>query len=187
MKTADEVRNRVVELLEAELDRRVQEASERLPHRCVHNHRQPLDVRRQVEGGPNPLYNRVTRGADAGRGLPVVQEIGLCMLDAETPEEWKGTICDDPIDAKRCPYFVPAQGKAELLAEFTRQLQDSAWVQENFPEVHALLWVLETMQVPRISWWKRLWFSVMRIKVEEVQPAFDPTKLLPESTDTSRA
>lgn len=186
MKTADEVRNRVVELLEAELDRRVAVASERLPYRCVHNHRQPVQSRRNLDGEENPTFNRVSR-SDSGRALPVLQSIGLCMLEAEDPTVWKGTICDDPVDAKRCPYFTPAQDKAALFGEFTEQLTDATWVRENLPEVHALLWVLELMQIPRISWWKRLWFRFMQIKIEEVQPPFDPSKLLPETSDTARS
>lgn len=182
MKTVDEIRDRVVTLLEAELDRRVQEASQRLPHLCTHNHRQPLDSRRSVEGESNPHFNRVSSGSENGRALPVLQQIGLCMLGVETPEEWAGTICDEPIDAKRCPYFTPLRSKEELLAEFTTDLQDKVWVESNLPEVATLLWVLDSMQVPRISWWKRLWFRAMRIKVEPVIPAFDPVGLLPSST-----
>lgn len=186
MKTADEVRNRVVELLGAELDRRVLEASERLPHRCVNNHRQPLDSRRRVEGESNPTFNRVSAGTDRGRGLPVVQTIGLCMLGSDDPEVWAGTICEDAVDAKRCPYFSPAQSKAELFAEFTNDLRDTEWVQANLPEVAALLWVLESMQVPRISWWKKLWFKFAQIKTEPVAPSFDPAGLLPAPTDDTK-
>ncbi len=178
MKNADEVRNRVVELLSAELDRRVLAASERLPTRCTHNHRQPLDSRRRVDGEPNRTFNRISVGTENGRGLPVLQTIGLCMLKSDNPEEWGGTICEDPIDAKRCPYFNPSQSKEELFSEFMHELQDKEWVKENLAEVHSLLWVLDAMQVPRISWWKKLWFRFVGIRVEPVQPSFDPARLL---------
>lgn len=187
MKTSDEIRNRVVELLEVELDRRVQLASERLPHLCVHNHRQPLDTRRNVDGAPNAGFNRVSSGVENGRALPVIQEMGLCMLGAETPEQWTGTICDEPIDAKRCPVFTPLGSKEVLFAKFTEELQDPLWIEANLPEVASLLWVLETLQVPRISWWKKFWFRVMRITIEPVLPSFDVTKLLPPAPEEKRS
>lgn len=187
MKTADEVRNRVVELLSAELDRRVREASERLPHRCFYNRRQPLDARRRVDGDPNEMFNRISAGAQAGRSLPVVQTIGLCMLGAEDPTQWSGSICEDAIDAKRCPDFTPVQSKEGLFAEFTKDLQDSEWVQAKLPEVAGLLWVLERMQVPHLPWWKKLWFRFVRIKVEPVTPPFDPAGLLPPPEGATRS
>jgi len=185
MRTAEDVRNRVVALLESELDRRVHAASERLPHRCAHNHRQPLDSRRRVGGEANGEFNRISRGTEGGRGLPVIQSIGLCMLGSDNPEEWSGTICEDPVDAKRCPYFTPTTSKEELFAAFTSDLQDPVWIETNLPEVSTLLWVLEAMQVPRISWWKKLWFQLARIKIEPVNPAFDPARLLLPHADGS--
>lgn len=182
MKTESEVRDRVTELLGEELVRRAQEAEERLPRRCTHNHQQPLDTRKHVEGDMNPYYNGVSRGVDdEGNPLPVVQTIGLCMLNE--PEKHL-TICEDPIDAKRCPFFTPAQGKEELYRTFVEQLQDPTWVRENLSEVHALLWVLDAAQTPSISFWKRLWFKFTRIRVKPALPAFDPsTLLLPPSSD----
>ncbi len=176
MRPEQEVKQRVRSLLGAELDRRVQEASERLPTRCVHNHRQPLDSRKQVEGYPNPGFNLVSREGKVG--LPVIQTVGLCMLGVDDPEEWRGTICDEPIDAKRCPDFTPAQSKDALLATFKEEIQDLEWLLANLPEVHTLLWVLGAMDVPHLPWWRRLWFYFLRIQVESIQPPFDPTPLL---------
>lgn len=139
MRGESEVRSRLNRLLADELNQRLAAASEKLPRRCVHNHRHPLDQRKKVEGEPNETYNRI---AD-NRGLPVLQTIGLCMLGSEDPETWGGTICEEPIDAMRCPVFKAKKNKADLLKEFREQLKDEAWTKDNLPEVFALLWLLE--------------------------------------------
>ncbi len=179
MKTKSEIEARVKELICAELDRRVSEASKRLPTRCIHNYRHSLDTRHQVDGEANPEYNRI---AD-GRGLPVIQTIGLCMLGSEDPESWGGTICEEPIDARKCDVFKPSKGKEAIMPELSRDLQDGGWLLENMPELFGLLWVLDVVQEPSIPWYKRLWFRLLRIRIENVVPKVDPTKLLPESTE----
>lgn len=176
MRTEQEVRLRLEHLLGAELERRVQETTERVPTRCVHNHRQALDSRRQVEGLPNPGFNILSREGKVG--LPVIQTIGLCLLGVDDPNEWRGTICDEPIDAKRCPDYTPFQTKDELLAAFKQDLQDTEWVQTNMPEVHGLLWTLGYLEAPALPWWRRVWYFFLRIQVEAIQPPFDPTPLL---------
>lgn len=184
MKNAQDVRSRIFFLLGEELERRVQEATERLPHRCTHNHRQALDSRKQLEGAPNEGFNLVNRDRVH---LPMVQTMGLCMLGAETPEQWQGNICDEPIDAKRCPYFTPTQDREALLREFQEDLQDGNWIQANLPEVHGLLWVADMMEIPTLPWWKRLWFFFRPMKIEPVYPAFDPIPLLQELEKTKEA
>lgn len=176
MRNTDEIENRLRYLLCEELDRRVSEASLRLPHLCAHNHRQPLDTRKTIAGEPNEDFNRTTDK----RGLPLLHTIGLCMLGSERPEDWQGNICEDPIDALRCPYFDPARRKADIWQEFARQLSSIEWLRENMPEAHALYWVLGVEQTTvALPWWKRLWFWVLRIHVEPQLPPFDPDKLLP--------
>jgi len=142
MKEESEVRGRLNKLLSEELGRRIAAATEKLPCRCVHNYRHPLDQRKTVDGEPNENYNRI---ADH-RGLPVVQTIGLCMLGSDNPEEWGGTICEEPLDAKRCPDFKPLKTKPELLKEFREQLKDEAWARANMPEAFALMWFLEEIE-----------------------------------------
>ena len=174
MKTQQDVQDKLRALLVAELDRRVVIAHKRLPVRCVHNHRQQLDPRKNMEDEPNPSYNRIDR-----RRLPVVNEMGLCMLGSENPEEWPGTICEDPIDAQRCPDFTPIQTKEEMLAGFTEQLKDAEWVSENLPDVQALLWVLDDAPANyHLPWWKRIAYRFLRIRVEPVRTQ-DALKLLP--------
>ena len=173
MRTGAEIRSRVRELVSQELDRRIQEASERLPHRCTHNYKHPLDTRKHVEGERNEGYNRIT----LEDGSPVPQRIGLCLLGSENPEEWGGTICDEPIDTKKCPYFTPAKSKEDLIPELEENLRDASWVEEHLPEVHALIWVLGEVTL-RVPWWRKLLFRFKLIRTEPVLPPIDPSKLL---------
>ncbi len=173
MRTQADVEDRIRFLLCEELTRRVREAETRLPHLCTHNHRQPLDTRKTVEDVPNDTYNRSTDR----NGLPVLRTIGLCMLGAEDPESWPGNICEDPIDAQRCPYFKATATKDSILELFKAQIQDMGWVQSNMPEMHGLLWALEA-NPPNLPLWKRLWFRILRIHTAPVVHS-DPALLLP--------
>lgn len=170
MKADADVQDRIRALLDEEFKLRVEASQERLPVCCVYNHRQPLDSRRMANGEQNTEYNRITRGE--GRGaLPVVQSIGLCMYGAENPSTWPGTICEDPVDAKRCPpqAFTPKVSPEQVKTEFETQIKDPEWVKKNLPEVNALLWVLGDEKLPEpspppeeppppvvLSWWAKL-------------------------------
>jgi hypothetical protein len=170
MRTSEEIEGRIRLVLREELERRVSAATKKLPRTCVHNHRHPLDTRRVVDGEPNENYNRIT----SGHALPVVQTIGLCMYGSENPEQWGGTICEDPIDAQRCPFFTPKHGREEVIQEFKEQLGSNEWVKKNLPEVESLRWVLadeaplpdptpkedmvpeDTVVDAPLPWWQRL-------------------------------
>lgn len=133
MKSPTDIRARISRLLVRELRRRLAEAEERLPTRCHFNYRHPLDPRKMVDGEPNPKYNQI---------LPTNQTIGLCMYGAEKPDEWPGNICEDPVDAQRCPYFQAKRTKQEVWVELRGQLQEPLWAEKNLPEVAALAWTL---------------------------------------------
>lgn len=176
MMTRHEIESRIRFLLCQELDRRVAEAQDRAPTKCKHHIVQPLDTRRQVQGEPNDAFNRI---ADH-RGLPVLQTIGLCGLGRENPEDWNGTICEDIIDAKRCPTFEPLLDKQALWAQFVSDMSDAAWTQEQHPALASLLWVLDDGEPrPTLPWWKRLWFRFLRIRPEPILPPTDYSHLLP--------
>jgi hypothetical protein len=174
MRTKSEVEARIRELVCLELDRRVAEASERLPTRCIYNYRHSLDTRKQIEGEENPEYNRITDKVD----LPVVQTIGLCLLNCNDPENWEGTICEDPIDAKKCSDFKPAKIRSDILPDLARDLKDVDWVRTNQSELFVLLWVLMAVQELSVPWWKRVLFFFRRVRLEPVTPKIDTTKLL---------
>lgn len=180
MRPESEIKDRLRKILVQEFDTRVQRAYSRLPRSCVHNHAQPLDARKIVDGSPNESYNRVSQGP----GLPVVQTIGLCMYGASNPEDWNGTICEDPIDAKRCPYFTPKASKAQLLEEFRTQIRDPEWVQASMPEAAALMWALS--QPVDLPWWRRLLYWAQSVRVEAQSEPFDLERLLPAKKDDGR-
>ncbi len=166
MKTVQEVQARLRALLVMELSLRLEEAQRRLPTSCVYNHRQVLDVRREVQGEPNAGFNRIDR-----QGLPVLNEVGLCMFGAESLTEWPGNICDEVVDAQRCPMFQSVHTKEKVFSEFKAQLQDADWLKSNLPEVASLLWVLgDTLANHHLPWWLRLWYWVLRFRVEPVCP-----------------
>ncbi len=194
MKSQRDIEARVRALVAEELSLRLEEATRRLPHLCQHNHRQPVDTRKTIEDLPNPGYNRVSR-----RHLPVLEEsLGLCMLGASSPEDWKGTICEDPIDAQTCPVFLPILTKDAVTARCHADLSDPAWVGKHLPELATLLEVLGVLGVYspgdegqhwaralRLPWWKRLWFWLFRVEIEPVrlQLTHDLSDLLPPSEE----
>lgn len=180
MKTQAEIQKRLRAIFLGELDRREAEAQLRLPVRCVHNHQQELDPRPNIQGEPNPSFNRVDR-----RHLPVVRTMGLCMLGAAHPNSWPGDICEEPIDAQRCPSFTPHQSKDELLAQFKAEILDPVWLEAHLPEAYVLLWVLEEDTTPNFTLplWKRVLFYFLRIRIEPLRQV-DPLQLLPKE-DTS--
>ncbi len=143
MRSEVEIQDRIRQLLQEAFAKQLEDHQEKLPHRCVHNHRQPLDSRRTVNGEPNPNYNRISN-----KELPVLQTIGLCMYGAENPDDWKGTICEEPIDAQRCPLFESKVPKEILEQEFGEKLKDIEWVRANLPEVNGLLWAISSEQLP---------------------------------------
>jgi len=185
MKTKTEIEDRIRFLLAKELERRVMKATERLPHRCIYNLRQPLDTRRRVEDEPNPYYNRITLGIGPdGVPLPVHQTIGLCMFkdNAESEGQPLLTICEDPIDAQRCPVFSPRVTKETLWKEFSEQIQNSVWIHENLPDVSALYWALDTGRTVKAPWWLRILYRFLRIRPEPLRGKTDLMKLLPPAS-----
>lgn len=168
MKSVEQIEDRVRFLLREELQRRLAESQERMPRRCQHNHRQPLDSRRTVDGEPNPLFNRISRGVSEGRGLPVVDTLGLCMLKTTIDGVWAGTICEDDIDAQGCPYFQAKQTPEEVYRQFLEDLENEQWVVLNLPRIQPLLWVLgsryerlDREPLPlALPWWKRVWLAL---------------------------
>ena len=177
MKTRGEVEGRLRALLVEELNRRVAEARKRRPHLCRFNHRQPLDDRKTVDGEPNSEYNRITTSP----WEPVSRTIGLCMYGQQDPEGWEGNICEDDIDAQRCPLFEPLKTKDEILEEFVEQVSTPGWIDDNLPGVAELAWVLEeTTYTQQLPWWKLFWYRwILRIRVEPPRASANILELLP--------
>lgn len=157
------------------------EHRKKLPHLCVHNHRQPLDFDKTREGEINPGYNRVNRVH-----LPMVPTMGLCMLGSEGGT-WPGTICDEPLDAARCPVFTPATNPVALWVEFQNNLLNPKWVEENSPRLASLLWVLDSdtpSSLFRFPGWLgylfRLFFPLKKKLPQQLPPKVAPEDLPPD-------
>lgn len=162
MRSDAEIEDRLRAIVVAELRKRL--TREILPHLCIHNRRHPLDHRRTIYGEPNDSYNRISVGVEDDVALPVAQTIGLCMLGSEDPETWNGNVCEEPLDAQRCPYFTYKQTRADVYAEFVANLGDPRWIEAHLPAAHILLWVrggrLEVVE--GISVFERLWRRIVR-------------------------
>jgi hypothetical protein len=184
MKGEDDVQGRIRGLLNVELEKRISLAGEKRPRACVHNYRHPLDNRKQIAGERNENYNRIS--TETHVNLPVVQTIGLCMLGSESPEDWQGTICEDDIDAQRCPVFAAKESAEQVREAFETQIRDIDWVRTNMPEVYALLWVLgsdkleapapptpaevaepEPADMAPLPWWSRLILKLLGFAIED--------------------
>ncbi len=180
MKSVQEIEGRITQALHEELQRRTHPSP--LPHLCRHNHRQPLDTRKTILGEANPTYNRVA--------LPVISTIGLCMLGSERPDQWKGDICEDPIDAQRCPYYEYRFTPTEVHSQLRADLGEEGWLQKHMPGVHSLLWVLGSSLVvkachrpetPRLGLWARFRLALSLVfKVDG--PSTEPPPQLEAST-----
>lgn len=106
MKSEEEIQDRLVDL---KYERFLDEYRDRLscrPKNCVHNYRHEEDG----------------------------EEIGLCMLGAEDPQNWPGNVCDDVETAKMCPFFEQRHDEEDLKEEFESGLDD---------DIQALEWVLD--------------------------------------------
>lgn len=66
----------------------------------------------------------------------------LCMLGANNPEEWKGTICDGDDVSMECPFFEAKKTRADIKKEFDEIMQDPVRLFDQYRDVAILLWVL---------------------------------------------
>lgn len=76
--------------------------------------------------------------------------IGVCLYDAETPEDWPGLVCDEKEggleQAKKCDWFGPKATKEEVKEEFSNFFKNSSLpeIAQRYPDVAALMWVLDS-------------------------------------------
>ncbi len=106
------------------------------------------------------------------------------MLGSNDPEEWQGTICEDPIDAQRCPFYTTMVNELEVLETLRQDLANPEWLGQNMPELSALLWVLDSQSLPSLSWFRRFLLKFRSFKIEPLRPAPDPAKLLSDYTSS---
>jgi len=158
MKSKAEILDHYNSLISDIASARVKAAEARLPRFCKYHLEHSLDVRKQVGGEPNPRYNFIITS----------RTLGLCVKGSEDPETWNGDICEDDVDAQRCPYFELKVTKEQLLTQVNKELSDLDWLKQNQPDVYALAWVLE--ETPKLSWWQRLWLKLRPLRVRRALP-----------------
>ena len=67
----------------------------------------------------------------------------VCLLDADKPDEWEGTICDSSVP-NTCPYFENKVTKEQIESKVRADLHsgDMGLIASKYPDLAALLWVL---------------------------------------------
>ena len=67
----------------------------------------------------------------------------VCLLDADKPQEWEGTICDQSV-TNTCPFFENNKTKEQIESEIDQMLSsgDMGAIASKYPDIAALLWVL---------------------------------------------
>lgn len=79
--------------------------------------------------------------------LPVYGEIGVCLHGAGS-SSWNGGLCDSSTDnrAESCSLYHCSNTKDQLKSDFNMFLKssDRAHIAERYPDMAALLWVLDT-------------------------------------------
>jgi hypothetical protein len=67
----------------------------------------------------------------------------VCLLDAESPKQWEGMICD-PSVPNTCPFFTPEKTEDEIVGEMNETLTSGNMgeIASKYPDIAALLWVL---------------------------------------------
>lgn len=78
------------------------------------------------------------------RGVAGDEMFYVCLLDSDRPKDWDGTICDPSIPPK-CPYFEPEKTRERIEEEIWQVLNsgDIGKIASHYPDLAALLWVLE--------------------------------------------
>ena len=174
MRSRDEVVDEAQRLISEEFSRRVNEAGLRLPWKCRHNYKHPLDPRKTDEfGDPNPNFNKIKLPI-----YPVKEDeypnhmIGLCLhgYNGKVDDNWRwDRVCEEASVSRSCPDFTSIESRESVLDKFVAELNDPAWVAMAMPRLAAIMWVLESMPPIRPTWWQRLKLWVKGVKTEAIR------------------
>lgn len=128
MKPEGQIRHKLVQVRFRHLKREIRGGLSRRPQNCSHN------------------------GTVASPSGP----FGVCLLGSDKPDSWNGTPCDErfggDVRAGKCPYFDCVRSKDEIKQDFNAFLYDASLpeVAEKYPDMAALLWVLEEDSPPAL-------------------------------------
>lgn len=102
--------------------------------------------------------------------------VRLCMFGSDHTEEWQGVICDEDFGGKKlardCTFFKPHKTKLELRTEFNTLMESSdlGTIAEQYPDVAALMWVLNERGASFTSWQKLLlWWQPAHAEMPELE------------------
>jgi len=168
VKSAGSIRHKISQIRYRHLKKRLEAELRKVPGNCTYNAVIPIPSQMHSEKN----VESPSKGDNLG--------FGICMLGADELDKWKPTFCDDRVDgglrAKKCSVFCPRHTKEQVKAAFISELQEMtlAEVAYNYPDLAALIWVLDEADLPAMD------------SAEEEDLGVEPPKNTPEQHLESR-
>lgn len=159
MKSEKELKQKLRAVKTSYLVKKYKERLSKKPCNCVHNYRySTVDVE-----DPGHNYKHLVDWLDDDDQQDDVNatEVGLCMLNADNPEEWGGVICDDVKTAEDCPFFQARFSREDIETEFEKELEDDIIVAHNYKDIAALQWMIGE----KVYSWDLKWYQRFRVMV----------------------
>lgn len=152
VKSAGSIRHKISQIRYRHLKKRLEAELRPVPGNCAYNAviPQPVLPTGQTHNGV-PVGIPVSTGGGSPVGL------GICMFGAGDLTKWKPTFCDEQVDgglrAKKCSDFCPRRSKEQVKEAFAQELQEMslAEVAYNYPDLAALIWVLDESDLPTLD------------------------------------
>ena len=156
MKSEKELKQKLRDVKTSYLVKKYKERLSKKPCNCVHNYRYST-----VEADPDHNYKHLVEWPEEEPGQNDVnpKEVGLCMLNADNPEEWGGVICDDIETAQDCPFFQAKFNREDIESEFEDELEDDKIVAHNYKDIAALQWMIGE----KVYSWDLRWYQSIRV------------------------
>ena len=157
MKSEKETEQKLRAVKASYLVKKYKERLSKKPCNCVHNYRYST-----VDADTDHNYRHLVDWPEMEQqDDEESREVGLCMLNADNPEEWGGVICDDEETAQNCPFFQARFSKEDIESEFESELEDDKVVAHNYKDIAALQWMLGE----KVYSWDLKWHQKMKVFV----------------------
>lgn len=148
MKSAGSIRHKISQIRYRHLKKRLELELRQVPGNCAYN---------AVVPPPTLPTGQSINGLALGVPLATGDGFGLCMFGAGDLSKWTPTFCDEQVDgglrAKKCSDFCPRRSKDQIKEVFAQELQEMtlAEVAYNYPDLAALIWVLDESDLPPLD------------------------------------
>jgi len=148
VKSAGSIRHKISQIRYRHLKKRLETELRQVPGNCVYN---------AVIPPPTLPTGQTPNGVPVGVPLSGGEGFGICMFGAGDIAKWKPTFCDEQVDggtrAKKCSDFCPRRSKEQVKDDFAQELQRMtlAEVAYNYPDLAALIWVLDESDLPPLG------------------------------------